>query len=165
MNWDFWILIANIVITVISAYGALKSRNYYKKTKHLGNFNSLRYCLDEINKVKNAWNEVLKLVGEYNGATKGKNFDRIVSDKLNISINCLENVLREIPSDRHSDLVNKSKIGSRTLGICLKELISIGKIEKVKEFVDYNNAFVDYAFNEIQKYLKSAIDAEAEKLK
>ena len=79
--WDDIILLINIILTIVSGIGALKSITYFKKTKELTIYTQAANVIDEVNEMLTILFKSLEIATrKVKKKVRGTNYDKEISD-------------------------------------------------------------------------------------
>ena len=156
---DICLLLINVVITIISAIGAYKSRSYSKKSKIIEEYNNIHLALSEIDKM-------LRLLPKAYGYRNemGVNYELKIKEIGKDLYNSYQSVKASVPVELIEEL-NKIEIESQF------ELLPY-----INSFINgtviCNNTIDEKGYNtclrrlmEMQYFLKTKLDRRREDLK
>lgn len=164
-GWDIAITIINVVLAIISGFGAYKSIRYFKKSKHITIYAQTNQALGEIG-------EMLKLLPEALEAAstnkKGYSPENTVRDKGSKLANHLNIIMSAIPADYSEKLRELQKTGTFNLSQYINSLIDGTAVVEENGRKMLNRTSFDICqerLREMQEFLKKKIAEEEEKLK
>lgn len=96
---DVVLTVINVILAIISGFGAFKSVKYYRKSKSLTVYTKLSGAVDEIEKMIQKLPGVLGAVRKQRQGTKGFNMFRTIGEIGENLINSYNLISSAIPSD------------------------------------------------------------------
>lgn len=153
----------NIVCTVVSIFGAVKSVLYYKKSKAISIYADTNSAYLEIKNILNTFNEILSLVSIPQG--KGKN-KRIEIKEKYISIRKSINAIRDnLTAKDNENLNNLLKSKEFDLDKYIDSFIANSNSIDIDNIINDDFYKCQKVFREIQLLMKSNLEKLSEKLK
>ena len=163
-TYDIIILCANVVITLVSFWGARKSLKYYKKSKNLTSHANLNKALLEIEKMQKKVPEALSALAQKRRNPRGCNPPKAISslgEELSTSLIEIHSCIPSEYTVKFSDL-EKTNIFNlqRFINECISEKPIIVENNFEKDCI-----YCQERLNAMQEFLKDQIDKVGEKLK
>lgn len=153
----------NIVCTVVSILGALRSALYYKKSKTISIYADTNSAYLEIKNILNTFNEILSLVSTPQG--KGKN-KRIEIKEKYMFIKETMDIIRDNLTAKDNEILNELLNSNKfNLDKYLDSFIVNSNSIDIDNIINDDFYKCQKVFREIQLLMKSNLEKLSEKLK
>lgn len=164
-GWDIAVLIINVVLTIISGFGAYKSIRYFKKSRHITIYAQTNKALGEIGKMLKLLPEALAAASS---TKKGFNPENAVCEKGSELANSLNAIMNAIPSEYSTEFRLLQKNGDFELEQYIYSFIDKTVIIQVNGRTTLDRTSFDTCqerLREMQEFLKKKIVEEENNLK
>ena len=163
---DIVFLIINVVLAIISGFGAYKSNTYFKKSKHITIYAQTSQSYNELGEMLKKLPDALAAVSSKD--KKGFSVKNTIRDIGTELSNHLNTIMETIPSEYSNEFRNLQKTTTFELSKYINSLIDGTAIVEESGSTTLKRSAFDTCqerLREMQEYLKKKIVEEEEKLK
>lgn len=164
-TWDFVVLGINIIVTIVSIVGAVKSIRFFKKSKHISIFAQTNQSFNELEIMLRILPEALAAASR---TGKGYNPENAVQEIGTAMSNHYNAIMKAIPSDYSFEFRTLQKTNTCDVEQYISSLIdgtAIVEINGGKTLMRESFDKCQEQLRAMQEYLKKKISEEEEKLK
>ena len=164
-TWDIVVFVVNIIVTIVSIVGAVKSKRYFRKSKHITIYAQTNQSINELEKMLIILPEALAAALRTGRGYSPENAVQEIGTEMSNHYNA---IMKAIPSDYSNEFRALQKENTCDVEKYISSLIdgtAIVEIDRRKMLRRESFDKCQEQLRAMQEYLKQKISKEEEKLK